>query len=74
MDVNRSLITYTEDAGDGNLVVHGADGHGNQTTVHCGRDKVADGTVYLMLDKALDKVRQTREHLGMVDRAEAEER
>lgn len=74
MNTDRSIITYTEDAGDGNVIVHGADGHGNQTTVHCGFDKVQDGTVYLMLDAALGKVRQTREHLGMVERAESEER
>lgn len=74
MELNRSLITQTVDQGDGNVAVHGADLHGNQAVVHCGRDKIADGTVYLLLDAALDKVRQTRRHLGMVDRAEAEEK
>lgn len=73
MAVSRSLISYTEDLGDGNVAVHGADDHGNTAIVHCGLDKVHDGSVYLMLDAALGKVRQTRLHLRQADTAERTE-
>lgn len=71
--MSRSLISYTVDLGNGDVEVHGADDHGNQTIVHCGWDKIHDGTVYLMMDAALDKVRQTRAHLGQADASERTE-
>lgn len=73
MDMNRSLISQVVDNGDGTVLVVGADLHGNQAAVHCGRDQLANGAVYAMLDIALDKVRQTREHLAATEAGDPQE-
>lgn len=67
MDVNRSLITQTSTLDSGLVEVTGVDSRGNQAVVHVAQALIDDGTVYLLLDKALDKVRQTREHLRLSD-------
>jgi hypothetical protein len=65
--VSRAYITQTFDHGDGTVTVTGTDGHDHVAQVTCGRDKLIDGTVYLMLDRAIAKVTRTVAALQRAD-------
>jgi hypothetical protein len=73
MAMIRSYIIGTADQGDGMIAVTGTDGHGNYATVHCGHDKIIDGTVYVMLDAGIAKQARVKAALGRADEGNRDE-